>query len=116
MEVLQFIGLCLSLFLNFCNVCIMIYVFKKFLSKPQEDLKERVIKAEGRIDKIENSLKSGNDEFRQIHKGIDLFFNIILSFIDFETAYCIHTNYPHTEDLKDIKLKIKEYVSTEKVE
>ena len=111
MEKLQFVALLLSLILNVCSLAALIYAFKKFLSKPHEDLTDRVIKIEGRVDKVEISLLSGNDRFREQSKTNKAVFNVLLAFVDFEIAYCHATGYKDNEDLIRAKNAINEYLT-----
>ena len=52
-------------FLIFCNVCIMLYVFKGFVSKPHNSLEQEVTEIKVKVKDIEDSLKQGNDKFRE---------------------------------------------------
>ena len=60
---------------------------------------------------IRNLLKEGNDKFRMQEKQNAVFKAVMLSFVDFEIAYCINTGYTETEDLKNAKRILQEYLA-----
>lgn len=89
----------------------MIYAFKLFLSKPHDTLEERVTTAEVEIKDIKASLLQGNDKFRKQDDTNEMFISCMLAFIDFEIAYCHHTNYEYSEDLEKAKTILQHYLA-----
>ena len=113
----------LQTILAFCNITIIGYGLYKFLNKPHDSLEEkhnelvkRVDKQDHRLDEIEDSLKQGNDTFRAQEETNATFKSVMLSFVNFEIAYCLQTNYPHTEELKDAKEELERYLTGNKHE
>ena len=111
MEKLQMIIMCLSLFLNFASVCTICYAFYRFINKPREDLESRVTTLEVKVKEHDDSLKQGNDNFRDQKETNEMIFSVLLAFVDFEIAYCHHTGYEHDKDLLKAKDKLEVYLS-----
>lgn len=111
MEKLQFIVMILSLFLNFASVCTICYAFFKFINKPRIDLEARVTEVEVGLKDVKDSLKQGNDRFRDQADTNEMIFSVILAFVDFEIAYCHHTGYEHDKDLLRAKEKLEAFLS-----
>ena len=110
----------LQLVLAFCNICIMGYMFVKFVGKPHSTLESRVTTLEIEVKEQKQSLLQGNDrfrehdeEFKRQKKRNKAFNTIILSFVNFEVAYCMHTGYEHTEDLTKAKTELEKLLTDE---
>lgn len=101
----------LQTLLAICNIGVMLWAFRKFLNKPHDDLEQRVKSLEVKVDEMEDSLKQGNDRFREQEKTNATFKSVMLSFVNFEIAYCIHTGYEHQEDLIKAKSELENYLS-----
>lgn len=117
-EMMNAVSEWLKLILQVANLVIICYGLYKFLHKPQDTLSERVIALEKRqiendlrFKEIKDSLNHGSDKFREQDETNAMFKSVILSFVDFEIAYCLHTNYEHTDDLIEAKKKINAYLS-----
>ena len=116
----QTVLLVMQMILSFGNICIIGYAFIRFVNKPHstleskhEELVKRVDKHDVRLEDIEESLHRGNDKFREQASTNTAFREIMLAFVDFEIAYCIHTGYEHQDDLKRAKKKLEEHLSRE---
>lgn len=82
----------------------MLYTASKFLKRPQEDLEERVTKLEVKQEEIEDSLKLGNDKFRELKNASTLIVTSIIALIEFEMDYCMHHGDEKiSDDLKKAK-------------
>lgn len=101
----------LQLFLTICNSCVMIYIFFKFVNRPRTNLEERVTVLEVKQKEMDQSLKDGNDRFRGQEKTNATFKSVMLSFVNFEIAYCMHTGYEHNQDLLEAKRELEEYLT-----
>lgn len=84
----QTIMMWMQLALTFGNLCIMFYAFSKFLNKPHDTLEKRVNSLEVKIDEIEDSLKQGNDYFRDLNTTSEVLINSTLALIEFEIQSC----------------------------
>ncbi len=102
----------LQTFLAIGNLCIMLYALKTFLLKPHNTLEDRVTEHEVRIKEIEASLLQGNDRFREQETTNEVMQSCMLALIDFELAYCIHTNYGDTEDLMRAKTELRKHLAS----
>ena len=118
---IQDISSALGLLLQLANIVIIGYGLYKFLNKPHDTLEEkheelakRVDKHDIRLDDIEESLLKGNDKFRNQEETNATFKSVMLSFINFEIAYCIHTGYDNNEDLINAKKELETYLSGKK--
>lgn len=98
-------------FLIFCNVCIMLYVFKGFVSKPHNNLEDRINKVELKVEEIEDSLKQGNDKFREQKVANEVLLNSILALIEFEIQYCLTENKHISPELQKAKENLHAYLS-----
>ena len=108
----------LQTILALCNILIIGYGGYKFLNKPHDNLEtkhdelvKRVDKQDVRLNDIEESLLKGNDRFREQEHANAAFRSIMLSFVNFEVAYCLHTGYEHTEELLKAKKELEDYLS-----
>lgn len=100
------------------TLTMMIYTFKKYLSKPTDTLTERVMALEVDLKETKHSLLQGNDKFRDYDKRFKKqrkanasFKSIMLAFVNFEIAYCMHTDYKYTEELQKAKKELETYLT-----
>lgn len=106
-------------FLAFCNICVMLWIFKNFLNKPHDtleakvsDLKQEVLGIQVKLQEVERSLNMGNDGFREQRDTNRVMQNCMLALIDFELSYCSHTNYTEdTTDLIEAKKILREHLA-----
>ena len=89
---------------------------KQSAEQPFNDLKKRVDGHDIEINDIKQALKLGNDHFREQEATNATFKSVMLSFVNFEIAYCLHTNYPHTEELLEAKNELESYLTGHKHE
>lgn len=68
----------------------MIYALYKFTRKPTEDINERLVKIETRLDDTERSLNNNWEQTRKSQSMIEDIQLCILYLLDFEVAYCTH--------------------------
>ena len=108
----------MGLFLQFANICVILWAFRKFLSKPHDTMDERQKLIEKRVDaqelkilEIEKSLLQGNDKFREQARTNKAFQSVMLSFVNFEIAYCMHTDYNLTDELLKAKNTLENYIN-----
>ena len=110
----------LQALLSFFNICGLVYIFVKFLSKPHSTLEQRVTALEVEQKDMKQSLREGNDRFREHEEEFKkqkkmnkAFKTINLCFVNFEVAYCMNTGYEHTEDLKNAKKELEDLLTDE---
>lgn len=123
-EMIDYISEFSKLILPIMQMVALIYAGYKFTRKPQDTLEDRqdalekqVNEQSVKIKEFEESLHHGNDKFREQGQEIKIlkatFKSVVLSFVNFEVAYCMHTGYEHTEELLKAKAEIEKYLSSE---
>ena len=108
----------LQTFLAIGNLCIMLWALKTFLAKPQTTLAEGLKAMEKRMDAndiilrdIQKSLDKSHDKHREQKDTNEMFITCMLAFIDFEIAFCQHTEYEDTDDLYRAKETLQKYLA-----
>ena len=101
----------MQMILTFGNLCIMGYAFTKFLSKPHDTLEQRVTNLEVRVDEIEDSLKQGNDRFREQINTNEVLINSVLALIEFEIQYCFTEDKPISSGLEKAKDDLNRFLA-----
>jgi hypothetical protein len=99
-------------FLAFCNICIILFGFYKFLGKPHSNLEERVKKLEYRMEKVEDSLKAGNKRFKGQNEGITIIIKSIIALIEWEFQYCADEHKLPSEPLRRAKEDLNEFLAS----
>lgn len=100
----------LQVILALANICMIGYAFVKFLGRPHSTLDTRVTALEVKIKEVEDKLRTGNDHFRDLDAKSAVFMECMLSFIDFEIAFCQKTGYADISDLMNAKRSINDYL------
>ena len=108
----------LKIFLQIAQVVTILFAVYKFTRKPHdtlemkhEALEKRVDEHDVKIKEVESSLKQGNDKFRKQEETNATFKSVMLSFVNFELAYCANTGYEDNQDLLDAKRELNEYLT-----
>ena len=115
-QIVAFIVGLLGLVLTVLNIIDKRNTMKRAAEQPFNDLKRRVDGHDIEISDIKQALKLGNDRFREQEETNATFKSVMLSFVNFEIAYCLHTNYPHTEELLQAKDELEYYLTGHKHE
>lgn len=111
MEKMSFLLLMMQSFLALCQICIMLYAFKKFLSKPKNDLLERLTAVEIRVKDIEMSLHQGNDNFRMQKQTNEVLIHSTMALIEFEIQYCLTEKKQLSPELQRAKDDLQSFLS-----
>lgn len=105
----------IQIILGVGNIAVMLYALKSFLSKPRISLEEKITELDRRLtvnehltEELSKTTADQNADQEEINK---MFKSVMLSFVDFEIAYCMHTNYEFTEDLKKAKAELQDYLT-----
>ena len=115
-QIVGFIVGLLGLILTILNIIDKRNTMKRTAEQPFNELKRRVDGHDVEITDIKQALKLGNDRFREQEETNATFKSVMLSFVNFEIAYCLHTNYPHTEELIQAKDELESYLTGHKHE
>lgn len=97
--------------LTVLNIIDKVTTMKKNAGAPQRILEERLKLLEVKIEEHERSLQLGNDNFREQRETNEVIQQCMLALIDFELSFCLHTEYPHTEDLQEAKKVLRKHLS-----
>lgn len=110
----------LQILLWSANLILLAYGGYKFLNRPHDALEDRVTALENKdreqdvkLKEHDESLKIGNDRFRKQKRSNAAFKTIMLSFVDFEIAFCQETKYANIKDLELAKAKLQRYLTEE---
>ena len=108
----------LQTFTTLGTLCVMLYTFKKFLNQPRDTLEKRLTSLELEVKETKQSLLQGNDRFRDHEEQFKKqrrtnasFKTIMLAFVNFEIAYCMHTDYKYTDELLKAKSELEKYLT-----
>ena len=110
-EIIAFIIGGLGLILTILNIRDKLKTIRKEEEQPIEDLKKRVDDLEDRTDKISKQLSRNYGKFEDQEETNATFRSVMLSFVNFEIAYCLHTDYKHTEELMKAKDELEKYLA-----
>lgn len=107
-----------QIFLAFCNTCIMVFAFVKFVNKPHDSLsdeikrlKEEIAKLNMTIERMQKSLDASHEKHREQDRTNKVFKRVFILMANFEVAYCQETGFEHTEDLKEAKRELEDYLA-----
>lgn len=98
----------IGLILTILNIVDKMTNMKKNANAPFKELEARVTALEVKQTENEDKLRKGNDQFRNLYEYVKMFMQVQLAFVDFENAFCQHTNYTDTDDLKKAKQILQE--------
>lgn len=108
----------MQLLLAVCNLSIMIYALSKFIKKPHDKLIDRIIALEVQMEELKDSLKQGNDRFRdhamRFEKQYDtneVLIRSVLALIEFEMQYCIEEKRGLSSGLAEAKKDLDKFLS-----
>lgn len=110
----------LQTFLAIGNLVIMLWALKTFLNKPHDSLadevkklREEIVQLKVNIREMQKSLDSSHDKHREQDRTNKVFKRVFILMANFEVSYCQNTGYSNTEDLKEAKRELEEYLAGE---
>lgn len=104
----------LGLLLTILNIRDRLKAIKKEEDQPVEDLKNRVDDLEDKVEQIEKELTRNGEKFEDQEETNATFRSVMLSFVNFEIAYCLYTDYKHTDELMKAKDELEKYLAGKK--
>lgn len=111
---LMILQLCLAL----GNLGIMLFALSKFIKRPHDKLIDRIVALEVQMDELKDSLKQGNDRFREhakrFEKQLDtneVLIRSVLALIEFEMQYCIEEKKTFSKGLENAKSDLEKFLS-----
>lgn len=118
MSKLEYALMILQLCLAVGNLSIMIFALSKFIKKPHDKLIDRVVSLEVKVEELQDSLKQGNDRFREFGNRFEkqydtneVLIRSVLALIEFEMQYCIEEKKSFTKGLENAKAELDKYLS-----
>lgn len=106
----HFIAL-IGVILTVLNIIDKVVNMKKNADAPIKELERRVDYLEEKQKENDARFIKGNDQFRRLYDFTRIFIQVNLAFVDFETAFCQHTNYTDTADLEKARKTLQESLS-----
>ena len=110
-QIWTFVIAAFGLALTVLNLIDKAVAMKKNADAPQKLIVERLNALEIEVKEIKASLLQGNDRFREQEDTNEVMQTCMLALIDFELAYCIHTDYGDTEDLQNAKNILRKHLA-----
>lgn len=110
-QIWTFVIAAFGLALTVLNLIDKAVTMKKNADAPQKLIVERLNALEIEVKEIKASLLQGNDRFREQEDTNEVMQTCMLALIDFELAYCIHTDYGDTEDLQNAKNILRKHLA-----
>ena len=101
----------LQIILTSGNICVLGYALIKFLSRPHNKMDERIMDLEKQVAVQDNVLKEHSRKLSAQSETNEVFMNSMLSFIDFELAFCAHTDYSDTVDILKAKETLQKHLT-----
>lgn len=101
--------------LQICQIIVMLWALKKFLTKPHDTLEERVAVLEAKQKDQDESLRRGNNRFDEIARIAEILIRATSALIDFEAHYCETEHKPSSAALDNAKEELDGYLSRIKI-
>jgi len=108
----------LKVLLQVANIVIIGYGLYRFLNKPHDtlsdevkQLKAKTIELELELKELKQSVDTSFEKHREQDKTNAVFKSVMLSFVNYEIAFCLHTDYKDTTDLLNAKKELQDYLS-----
>ena len=108
----------LKVVLQIVNIIVLGYAFYKFTKKPHDTLEQRVTTLEVEFKEQQQSLKQGNDRFReqddkfcQQDKTNSVLIHSCLALIEFEVHYCETEQKPISKNLERAKDDLQDFLA-----
>lgn len=93
------------------NICIMAFAFFKFLDKPHSSMDKRVTTLEIKVREIEDSMRQGNDRFREQSITNEVIQRSLMALVEFEIQYCVARGIEISDELKKAKEELHNYLT-----
>ncbi len=101
----------LQMVLTTGNICILGYALLKFLNKPHDSLEGRVTNLEVDVKEIKQSLREGNDRFKEQEDTNEVLIRSVFALLEFEVHYCETEQKPISKNLERAKDDLHDYLA-----
>lgn len=99
-----------GLILTVLNIVDKVASMRKSANEPHRLMEERIKVLEIKVDEHTRLLQKANDAFQEQRETNQVIQQCMLALLDFELSFCMHTDYPHTEDLEEAKKIIRQHL------
>lgn len=101
----------LQAFLAFANICIIMYGGYRFLGRPRTTLENRVAILENELRDLKQNVKEGDAQIAVNEQAMSVMQHSLMALIEFEIQFCISHGEQISDDLKDAKKQLHEYLA-----
>lgn len=101
----------LQLILAGGNICVLGFALFKFLNRPHDTLNERVTSLEVDVKEIKQSLREGNDRFKEQEDTNEVLIRSVFALLEFEVHYCETEQKPISKNLERAKDDLHDYLA-----
>lgn len=105
-----FISIC-SLVTSIAAVCTIVYGFGKFLAKPYDTLEQRVTVLEVKQQEMEREKNKLDVRCKEQDETNEVLIRSTLALIEYEIQSCLTENKPMSDDLKQAKKDLQNYLA-----
>lgn len=92
------------------NIAVYIWGFFKFLKKPADNLRDRVVATEVRVGKLEEEQEKNKEKFHNQSETNEVLLQSVFALIEFEMQFCLTEKMPVTKGLEDAKDALHKYM------
>jgi len=93
------------------NIIIIIYGGYRFLGQPRSTLENRVAILENELRALKQNVKEGDAQIEVNEQAMNVMQHCLLALIEFEIQFCISHEETISDDLKDAKKQLHEYLA-----
>lgn len=101
----------LQMVLAFGNICVLGYALFKFLNKPHDTLEGRLTSLEVDVKEIKQSLREGNDRFKEQEDTNEVLIRSVFALLEFEVHYCETEQKPISKNLERAKDDLHDFLA-----
>lgn len=101
----------LQMVLAFGNICVLGYALFKFLNRPHDTLEGRLTSLEVDVKEIKQSLREGNDRFKEQEDTNEVLIRSVFALLEFEVHYCETEQKPISKNLERAKDDLHDFLA-----
>lgn len=101
----------LQAFLALANILIIMYGGYKFLGRPRTTLENRVAVLEIELRELKQNVKEGDKQIEVNDQAMSVMQHSLMALIEFEIQFCISHGERITDELKDAKKQLHDYLA-----
>lgn len=101
----------LQMVLAFGNICVLGYALIKFLNRPHDTLEGRLTSLEVDVKEIKQSLREGNDRFKEQEDTNEVLIRSVFALLEFEVHYCETEQKPISKNLERAKDDLHDFLA-----